>query len=87
MAVKRQDGLTAVIKDIEALARRLRADLRRAARETGLTKNLEKAAATLRKRATLVAARVEKYAHEVRMDLAKKGAAKRPASRRRTRAA
>lgn len=87
MATKRHDRLAEVIREIEARARRLRADLRRAARETGFTKNLERAAAALRKQAAVVAEQVEKYAHEIRMELAKKGAAKRPASRRKARAA
>jgi hypothetical protein len=84
MATKRSDRLAEVIREMEALAKRLRADLRRAAREAGLTRNLEKAAAALRKQAAAVAAQVEKYAHEIRMELSKKAPArKRPAARRR----
>jgi hypothetical protein len=71
MAAKKSDRLAEVIREIEALAKRLRVDLRRAARETGLTKNLEKAATALRKRAAMVAAQVEKYAREVRVELSK----------------
>jgi hypothetical protein len=82
MAAKRPDRLAEVIKEIEALAKRLRADLRRVARETGLTKNLEQAAAALRKQAVLLVAQVEKYVHELRIELAKGAAVKRPAARR-----
>ena len=77
MPTKKNDRLAEVIKDIEALAKRLRADLRRAARETGLTRNLEKAAIALRKQAAQVAAQVEKYVHELRLELSKPP--KRPA--------
>jgi hypothetical protein len=71
MATKKKDRLTEVIKEIEALAKRLRADLRRAANEAGLTKNLERAAAALRKQMASLAAQVEKYVHELRMELSK----------------
>jgi hypothetical protein len=84
MATRRQARLTEVIKNLEALARRLRADLRRAARETGLTRNVERAAAALRKQAAMVAAQVEKYVHELRMELAKGAAPRRPVARRRS---
>jgi hypothetical protein len=84
MAAKRHDRLAAVLKELEALAKRLRADLRRAARETGLMKNLERAAAALRKQAALVAALVEKYAHEIRVELAKGAPVKRGAAKRKT---
>ena len=83
MATKRGDRLAAVIKEIEAMARRLRTDVRRAARETGLTKRLEKAAAALRKQAALVAGQVEKYAHELRMELSKVPRAKKRVMKRR----
>jgi hypothetical protein len=83
MATRRHDRLAAVLKEIEALAKRLRAELRRAARE-GLTKNLERAAAALRKQAVLVATQIEKYAHEVRVELAKGAPATRRAAKRKT---
>lgn len=82
MATKRHDRLAKVFKEIEALAKRLRGDVRVAAREAGLNKQIEKAAATLRKRAADATALVEKYAHELRMELSKKPAkksAKKPA--------
>lgn len=83
MTTKRRARLTEVIKEIEALVKRLRTELRNAARKSGLTKNLEQAAAALRKQAALLAAQVEKYVHELRMELARGMAVKRPASRRR----
>jgi len=83
MTTKRPDRLAEVIKDIEGMAKRLRTELRRAARETGLTRNLERAAAALRKRAAVVAAMVEKYVHELRMELGRAAVTKRPAARRR----
>jgi hypothetical protein len=83
MTTKRRDRLAEVIKEIEAMAKRLRTELRRAARDAGLTRNLEKAAAALRKQVALVAALVEKYVHQLRMELAKGAVVKRPAARRR----
>ena len=82
MARKPHDRLTEVIDEIEALAKRLRTDLRRVARETGLAKNLQRAAEALRKRAIQVAALVERYAHSLRVELAKRAAPRRPAARR-----
>ncbi len=71
MATKKNDRLAEVIKELEELAKRLRADIRSAANQAGLTKNLERAANSLRQKAAAVAAQVEKYAHEVRMELSK----------------
>jgi len=79
MKAKRSDRLAELIADVEELAKRMRKEVQRAARKSGLTKNLETAANTLRKRAAAVAGQVEKYVHEVRMELVK-GA---PANRRR----
>lgn len=93
MATKRHDRLAKVFKEIEALAKRLRGDARVAAREAGLNKQIEKAAATLRKRAADATALVEKYARELRMELSKKPAkkpakaARKPARRARRAAA
>ena len=83
MSTKRRARLTEVIKEIETLVKRLRAELRSAVRKSGLTKNLQQAAAALRKQAALLAAQVEKYVHELRTELARGMAVKRPASRRR----
>ena len=83
---KKGNELTAMIAEIEALAKRLRGELRRVARNTGLIKNLEQAVAMLRKRAAQIAELVEQYVHELRMELAK-GATPRKTPMRRKRAA
>jgi hypothetical protein len=83
MATKRPDRLATLIREIEALAKRLRRDLRRAMRDTGLTRNLEQLARTLRKQAALLAAEVERRARDLRLELLKRAAPKRPAERRR----
>ena len=82
MTRKRPDLFTEVIVELEARAKRLRTELRRAVRETGLARNLEQAAAALRKQAARVVALVEKYVHQLRMDLAKGMAAPHHAARR-----
>jgi hypothetical protein len=71
-----------VLEEMEALAKRLRTDLRRAVRKSGLPTNLERAADALRKRAVLLARLIEKYAHEVRMELAPAAPKRRQAARR-----
>ncbi len=65
MATKRGDRIAALIKDVEAIAKRLRADVRKRTKGSGL----QKAADRLRKQAAVVAGYVEKYAHEIRMEL------------------
>jgi hypothetical protein len=69
---KRGNELAALIAELEALAKRVRGELRRAARNTALIKNLERAVAMLRKRAAQIAEMVEQYVHELRVELAKK---------------
>ena len=83
MAKTRTDRLGRVIRDIETVVKRLRAELRRAARGTAMTRNLEKIAALLRKRAALVAAQVERYVHELRLELTRRAVPVRTAARRR----
>lgn len=83
MTTKGPDRLTTLIREIEALANRLRGDLRRAVRHAGLTRNLERLAKMLRKQVALVAAEVERRAHDLRLELLKGPATKRPAVRRR----
>ncbi len=80
---KRENRLMVVLDEMEALAKRLRAELRRAVRKSGLPKNLERVAAALRKRAVLLATRVERYAHQLRMELAPAPPKRRPAAKRR----
>lgn len=81
MEHKRSDRIAELIKDVESIAKRLRADVRKRAKALGLTKNLQSLADQLRKRAATVAGQVEKYAHEIRKDLEGKPV---PAKRRRT---
>jgi len=80
------DRIAELIKEVEAVAKRLRMDVRKRALASGLAKNLQAAADRLRKQAAAVAGQVEKYAHEIRRELevggkkapvAKKAAAKK----------
>ena len=89
MATKQsRDRVGALVKEVEAVAKRLRLDIRKRAKASGLLKNLQSAADRLRKRAATAAAQVERYIHEIRKEL--EGAtkpARRPAPKRRKRAA
>lgn len=92
MAVKKpaqSDRIGTLVREVETVAKRLRTDIRKRAAAAGILKQLESGANQLRKRAAAVAAQVEKYVHELRMDLerapkaAKKTkAARKPAGRR-----
>ena len=73
--------LAEVLDEVEALSKRLRTDMRRVARDIGMKRNLEQAAAALRKQAALVAGRVERYVHGLRLELAKGPTPRRPAAR------
>jgi hypothetical protein len=84
MATKKQgDRIGAMVKEVEKLAKQLRADVGKRAAATGLPKNLKAAADRLRKLAAALAAQVEKYAHEVRKDLEGGGKPARKRPRRR----
>jgi hypothetical protein len=90
MPAARKDRLSSLIKDVESAAKRLRNDVRKRANAAQLQRNLQNAAAQLRKRAAAAAGQVEKYVHEVRKELeGKAGAAakkaKAPRSTKRTR--
>ena len=78
MAVKKpmtpSDRVNALIRDVEALAKRLRTDIRKRVQAAGLLKNLQSAADQLRKRAAAAAAQVEKYVHQLRTELERGGA-------------
>jgi glutamate-1-semialdehyde aminotransferase len=85
------DRVNALIKEVEALAKRLQTDIRKRVQAAGLLKNLQSAANRLRTQAAKAAAQVEKYVHELRKDLersakpaprakARKKPKKRPAS-------
>jgi hypothetical protein len=58
-----------MVAEVETLAKRLRADLRKRVRAANLPRNLNKMAADLRRRAAGAAAQVEKYVHEIRIEL------------------
>jgi hypothetical protein len=68
-AMTPSDRLNALIKDVEALARRLQTDIRKRVQAAALLKNLQSAANRLRKQAAAAAAQVEKYVRELRKDL------------------
>jgi hypothetical protein len=78
---KRSDQVSALVADVEALAKRLRAGIRK--QRTALPKDLKATAGRLRKRAAHAAAQVEKYVHEVRVELEGKTKAKRTRNVRR----
>jgi hypothetical protein len=78
---KRSDRMAEMIKEVETMARRLRTDVRRAAREVDLAPYVKRAATMLRKQAALVAAEVERRVHALRLELAKP-APHRPAAKR-----
>ena len=79
-----QDRIGALVREVEGLAKRLRADIRKRAREVGVEKRLRTTADRMRKLAASVAAQVEKYAHEIRKELegGAKPAKRRPAKKR-----
>ncbi|MBI3758800.1 MAG: hypothetical protein HY269_03495 [Deltaproteobacteria bacterium] len=83
----RSDRVGEVIKEVEALAKRLRTDIQKRVKAGGLLKGLQTAAGRLRKSAAVAAAHVEKYVHEIRKEL--EGGSKpvrRAATKRRKRA-
>jgi hypothetical protein len=71
MATKKrgEDRIGALVREIEALAKRLRADIRKRAQKAGVEKRLRVTADRMRKLAANVAGQVEKYAHEIRKEL------------------
>ena len=82
MATKRGDRINKLVKEVEDLAKRIRTELRKMARQSGLPRELERAGIRLRKQAAAAAGQVEKYVHELRMELqGKKVSAKRTAAK------
>ena len=69
MAKTRGDRISALTKELEAIAKNVRAEIRKTASKSGLPKRLERAAMQLRKRAAAVAGHIEHYVHEIRMEL------------------
>lgn len=73
-----EDSVRAMMHEMEAVAKDVRAAVRKRAKEVGLTQTLRKAAKRLRVDGAKAAAQVEKYAHELRVELeGKKKAAPR----------
>lgn len=79
-AKKRSDEVGALVADVEALAKRLRAGIRK--QRKALPKDLKAMAGRLQKRAAQAAGQVEKYVHEIRVDLEGKPKTKRTAQKR-----
>lgn len=71
-----EDSIRTMMHEVEAIAKDVRASVRKRAKEAGLTQNLHKAAKQLREGAAKAAAQVEKYAHTLRTELEKKPAAR-----------
>jgi hypothetical protein len=69
MARKQADQITRTVAEVERAAKRLRADIRKQARKRPLLRALLKAAERLRERAIAVVGQMEKYVHQVRLDL------------------
>lgn len=88
MPAKQQgDRVGKMVRDVEALAKSLRTELRKRAED--LPKNLHQIAHRLRKQAAAAAAQVEKYVHAVRKELetAPKARPRAKAAKRRTKTA
>ncbi|MGH7786660.1 MAG: hypothetical protein ACRERC_07320 [Candidatus Binatia bacterium] len=87
MAAGPRERLASLIKDVEKAAKQLRADIRK--RAQAAPKSMEKAADALRKGAADIAGQVEKYVHDLRMNLEGKKPAKprKAAARTKTRRA
>ncbi len=85
MAKARHDRISELVKEVEGLSKRLRADIRK--RASAPLKAIERAAAQLRKVAASVAEQVEKYLSELRKELERGNTApKKPAKKAKRRA-
>jgi hypothetical protein len=67
MATGPRERLAALISDVEKTARQLRADIRK--RAQAAPRSMEDAATRLRKAAAEVAGQVERYLHDLRVNL------------------
>jgi hypothetical protein len=76
---KRCELARGLIAEIEALAKRVRAEVVRATRDRGRTRNFEMA--RLRKEGLKVAELIEQYVHALRMELMRPATAPRRARR------
>lgn len=87
MARKRKDQITRTVAEVELAAKRLRADVRKQVRKRPLLNALLKAAQRLRERAAALAGQMEKYVHQMRMELEAAPPARRAMRRGRARRA
>lgn len=83
MPTKKPGGIADLVSEVEKIAKRLRVEIRRAARTAGVERTLRAAARNLRHRAADVAEQVEKYAHEIRVELAGAPRRTRPRAKKR----
>jgi hypothetical protein len=82
MAKKPGERVARMVADVEKAAKKLRGDVRKRAKAAPMLKSMQKAAEQLRKRAATAAGQVEKYLHDIRLEL--EGAvASKPTARRR----
>lgn len=77
-----QDRIHGLIKEVESLAKGLRANLRKRADVSSVLKEAQKAADRMRRQAATAAGQVEKYVHTIRKEL-EKGTPTKTASRKR----
>ena len=83
MAKKHGDRVARMVAEVESAAKHLRADVRKRVKERPMLRALQKAAERLRERAAAAAGQVEKYVHQVRMELDGAPAPRRAVRRRR----
>jgi ElaB/YqjD/DUF883 family membrane-anchored ribosome-binding protein len=82
MAKKHKDRVANMVAEVERAAKHLRADVRKRVKERPMLRALQKAADRLRERAAAAAGQMEKYVHQLRMELEGAPAAKRAVRRR-----
>ncbi len=89
MARKRPHIIADIVKEVEATAKKIRADLRRMGKDAQLGPGLARLTADLRKGATHVGKQIEHYARELKAEAkvarakAGKAVGKRPAGKKR----
>jgi len=79
MTKRRKSQISRFIKHIEGTVKRLRADVQKRAKATGLDKKLRKTALQLERHAKSVSGHVRKYAIEIKRELSRK--VRRPAKK------
>ena len=68
-SMKARARVARMVAEVEQIAKDLRADVRKRAKEARLPRMLQKAAARLCKQAASAASGIEKYAHQIRAEL------------------